>query len=116
MKFIAETGLFLDAEQNNVLWDIVDAGNPESVPAEDFGVVIERRYDFAETHIHAVLDIPFVDREKIAERNFRVVLDCVNASGSRILPRLLHSLGVQDIIELHCDASGIFPALSGACS
>ncbi len=108
MKFIAETGLFLDAEENKVLWDIVDTTEPESVPAVDFGEVTDGR-DCAEQHIQAVLDIPFIDRANIAERNFRIILDCVNASGSRILPRLLHSLGIVEIIELHCDGSGIFP-------
>lgn len=108
MKFIAETGLFLDAEENKTLWDIVDSVSPESVSAEDFGEMIDGR-DYMEQHIQAVLGIPFVDREKIAKRNFRIALDCVNASGSRILPRLVHSLGVQNIIELHSDASGIFP-------
>ncbi|HEY3876745.1 MAG TPA: phosphoglucosamine mutase [Candidatus Kapabacteria bacterium] len=114
MKFIAETGFFLDAAENKALWQIVD-GRPSILLEKDvgispieFGEITDGR-DYAEQHIQAVLDIPFVDRGKIAQRNFRVVLDCVNASGSRILPRLLHSLGVQDIIELHCDASGIFP-------
>jgi phosphomannomutase len=108
MKFIAETGLFLDAEQNKVLWNIVDSGETQSVSPEDYGEVMDGR-DFVEQHIQAVLDIPFVDRGKIAERNFRVVLDCVNASGSFIHPRLLHSLGVAEVIELYCDGSGIFP-------
>jgi phosphomannomutase len=108
MKFIAETGLFLDADENKVLWDIVDTGQFEAVPAIEFGEITDGR-DLVEQHIQAVMDIPFVDRAKIAERNFRIVLDCVNASGSRILPRLLHSLGVANVIELHCDASGIFP-------
>lgn len=108
MKFISQAGLFLDAEENKVLWDIVDSGETQSVPAEDYGEVIDGR-DFVEEHIRAVLSIPFVLREKIAERNFRVVLDCVNASGSFIHPRLLHSLGVAEVIELHCDGSGIFP-------
>jgi phosphomannomutase len=108
MKFIAQTGLFLDAEENRTLWDIVDSGDPQPVPAIDFGEVIDGR-DAVEQHIQAVMSIPFVDRDKIAARNFRVVLDCVNASGSFIHPRLLHSLGVADVIELHCDGSGIFP-------
>src|SRR5581483_3171860 len=84
MKFIAETGLFLDAEENKTLWNIVDSTRPESVPAADFGEVIDGR-DYAAQHIQAVLDIPFVDPGKIAERNFRIALDTVNASGSNIL-------------------------------
>lgn len=108
MKFISQAGLFLDAEENKVLWDIVDSGETQSVPTEEYGEVIDGR-DFVEQHIQAVLDIPFVNRASIAERDFRVVLDSVNASGSFIHPRLLHALGVADVIELHCDGSGIFP-------
>jgi phosphomannomutase len=115
MKFIAQTGLFLDAEENRTMWDIVDSPPPDpllekegEISPIEFGDVIDGR-DRVDSHIEAVLNIPFVDREKIAKRNFRVVLDCVNASGSRIHPRLLHSLGVADVIELYCDASGIFP-------
>ncbi len=108
MKFVAQTGLFLDAEENRTLWDIVDTGKPQPVPVVEFGDILDAR-DLVDDHIQAVLDIPFVDREKIASRNFRVVLDCVNASGSLIHPRLLHSLGVADVVELSCDASGIFP-------
>ena len=108
MKFLQTTGLFFDAEENRVLWDIIDSGSPQPVSAENFGDVIDGR-DFIDSHLQAVLDIPFIDREKIAQRNFRIVLDAVNASGSRVLPRLLHSLGVADIIPLHCDASGVFP-------
>ncbi|HET6400562.1 MAG TPA: phosphoglucosamine mutase [Candidatus Kapabacteria bacterium] len=117
MKFIAETGFFLDADENKVLWDIVDTGQPPPNPRLEksggispieFGEVTDGR-DFVEQHIQAVLGIPFIDRDKISERSFRIVLDCVNASGSRVLPRLLHSLGVADVIELHCDGSGIFP-------
>lgn len=117
MKFLAQTGLFLDAEENKALWDIVDTPPPsplllseegEHIAPIEFGDVIDGR-DRVEDHIQAVLSIPFVDREKIAKRNFRVALDCVNASGSLIHPRLLHSLGVADVIELYCDASGIFP-------
>jgi phosphomannomutase len=108
MKFIQTTGLFLDAEENRVLWDIVDSTASHSVPVEDFGEIIDGR-DRIEDHLQAVLGMEFVQREAIAQRNFRIVVDAVNASGSRVIPRLLHSLGVADVIPLHCDASGIFP-------
>ncbi len=108
MKFIAGTGLFLDADENKRLWDIYDSSSAQPVIAEEFGDVIDGR-NFIDEHLQAVLDIPFVKRERIAKKSFRVVLDAVNASGSVIQPRLLRSLGVTDIIELHCDASGIFP-------
>lgn len=108
MKFIAQTGLFLDADENAKLWEIVDSESPQSAAPGEAGEIIDGR-DFIDEHIQAVLDIPYVDREKIARRHFRVVLDCVNASGSFIQPRLLQALGVADVIEFACDGSGIFP-------
>ena len=108
MKFVAEMGLFLDADENKRLWEIYDSSSAQPVIAEEFGEVRDSR-NFIDEHLQAVIEIPSVNRDAIANRAFRVVLDAVNASGSRVQPRLLHSLGVSDVIELHCDASGIFP-------
>jgi phosphomannomutase len=43
----------------------------------------------------------------IRKRKFKVVLDCVNSSGSFIVPKLLKKLGCE-VIEISCDGSGIF--------
>src|SRR5438046_685255 len=58
MKFIAQTGLFLDAEQNKALWDILDTGSPQPVSPMDFGDIVDGR-GFLEEHIEAVRNIPF---------------------------------------------------------
>lgn len=106
MKFIASSGLFLDKEQNESLWEIIDSNS--SVPSETKGSITLRE-DIAEKHIKSILAIPFLDVEKIKERNFKVVLDTVNASGSFIHPKLLAALGVTDVIGVATDGSGIFP-------
>lgn len=108
MKFIAGTGLFLDAEENQVLWKILDEGTAVTVENTRFGTVLDG-ISVIDRHIQSVLEIPFIDRAKIAARKFRVVLDAVNASGSVIHPRLLHALGVREVIEYACDGSGVFP-------
>src|SRR5437763_7977740 len=108
MKFIAETGLFMDADENRRLWEFVDAGKSEIATVEAFGTLTDAR-NYSETHIEAVRAIPYVDRDAIAKRNFKIVLDAVNASGSFIHQRLLHALGVADVIALSCDGSGVFP-------
>jgi phosphomannomutase len=57
-----------------------------------------------------VLKIPYIDRETIWKRKFKVVLDCINGSGGVILPRLLRTLGCE-VIEVNCDVSGVFARL-----
>ncbi len=106
MKFIASSGLFLDKEQNESLWEIIDSNSPRE---SDTTGSITVREDIAEKHIASILAIPFLDVEKIRSRNFKIVLDTVNASGSFIHPKLLAALGVTNVIGIATDGSGIFP-------
>jgi len=108
MKFIASTGLFLDAEENQKLWSIVDCDVRNTAAQQSFGSIREGE-STVRAHIDAVLSNKYVDRASIAKRKFRVVLDAVNASGSRVHPELLRALGVAEVIEIACDGSGIFP-------
>lgn len=106
MKFIAASGLFLDKEQNESLWEIIDSNAPKE---NDTKGSITIREDIEEKHIKSILAIPFLNLENIRARNFKVVLDTVNASGSFIHPKLLAALGVTNVISVAADGSGIFP-------
>jgi len=108
MKFIAPTGMFLDAEENRKLWELYDADSRQSSEQSVFGTIRDG-HATVQQHIDAVLHNRYVDCEAIAVKKFRVVLDAVNASGSVVQPALLRALGVAEIIEVACDSSGIFP-------
>lgn len=104
MKFINSRGIFLDAGENkNFLKHVKKAKskNPKNVKQ------IEYYPGFDDYHINRVLNISFVKAKKIRKRNFRVVVDCVNASGSFIVPKLLEKLGC-DVIEVGCEGTGVF--------
>ena len=105
LKFFAPTGLFLDAEENARLWKIAD-GTPSFVPWDKQGNH-ESLEAFVNDHIKSVLSIPYVKPEIIRRQKFKVVLDCINASGAVIVPKLLKKLGCK-VIEMNCDLSGIF--------
>lgn len=59
-------------------------------------------------HINEVKNLALVDTEAIAKSDFTVVVDAVNSIGGVIIPQLLRSLGVKNIIELNCEANGHF--------
>lgn len=59
-------------------------------------------------HIELVKKLKLVDCEAIEKADFTVVVDAVNSVGGIIIPQLLKSLGVKNIIELNCEASGKF--------
>jgi phosphomannomutase len=122
LKFISPTGLFLDADENQTFWSIADRHPRKYVPwnkqgnhSADPGLVDE--------HIKNVLALSYLDVDRIRQRRFRVVVDCVNAAGGIIIPKLVRELGCT-VIEMGCDVSGIFSHtpepipenLSGICS
>jgi len=63
---------------------------------------------YEDKHIDMVLNLKLVDIESIKAANFKVVIDCVNSVGGLVLPKLLRKLGVNNIVELNCEANGRF--------
>ncbi|MDE7412527.1 MAG: phosphoglucosamine mutase [Muribaculaceae bacterium] len=59
-------------------------------------------------HIEMVKNLDLVDCEAIAGAGFKVVVDGINSVGGRVIPQLLRSLGVKDIVELNCEPTGKF--------
>lgn len=105
MKFVAASGMFLDADENRDLWGIAGL-TPRYVPWDRLGTITHDD-SWLQKHIDAVLSLTTIDASLIRKRRFRVVLDCVNAAGGLIVPRMLKNLGC-DVIEMNCECSGIF--------
>jgi phosphomannomutase len=105
LKFFASTGLFLDADENKKFWNLAENA-AQYVPWDRQGKFTLDE-SFLDEHIRQVLSIPYIKLEQIRERKFKVVLDCVNAAGGIIVPRLLEKLGCE-IIPIYCDVTGIF--------
>ncbi len=106
LKFFGRTGLFLDALENRDLWAIADRPSRSYAPWDKQGKHTSLE-SFLDDHIKAVLSIPYIQPELIKKRHFKVVLDCVNAAGGIIVPKLLKQLGC-DVVEMNCDVSGVF--------
>lgn len=111
LKFLDKTGVFLNKEQNEKLWDIV-----ENIKYSFSNSIysIKETYDknAIYNHIDSVIQNTVLQnkniQKKIKERQFKIVVDAVNASGSVIVPKLLNQLGCS-VIGLYTDESGLFP-------
>jgi phosphomannomutase len=106
MKFINKRGVFLDAIENRTYLNFVNEGRGEHVPVEKLRQV-EYYPEFSDYHIKKALSISYLNLKKIKKRKFKVVADCVNSSGSEIIPKLLEKLSCR-VYRLDCDSSGIF--------
>ena len=106
LKFINETGVFLDAAENKKLWKYVEM-NPKYAVFNSTGR-IEHNDFFLRDHIRRVLAIKSIDVEAIRKRHFKVVVDCVNAGGAVVVPALLNELGCS-LVKMNCEPTGEFP-------
>lgn len=108
LKLLNAAGEFIsDADGKEVL-DIAENGEFKYAEVNDLGTVTTDD-SYMQKHIDQILALSLVDKEAIAQANFKVVVDAVNSTGGLFVPALLEALGVQTIHKLFCEPDGKFP-------
>jgi phosphomannomutase len=106
-KFYGADGLFLDQAAGAKLRARVESGKRAAVGADEVGTY-EKDESAVKRHVEAVLAIPFLKRNELKARRFRVGLDAVCGAGGELLSTLLGELGC-DVVSFHTEPSGHFP-------
>ncbi|WP_295730690.1 phosphoglucosamine mutase [uncultured Muribaculum sp.] len=107
LKLLNEHGEFLDAAQGKKVLEYAAADDYVFATVENLGHVYTND-TYTRRHIEQVLDLKLVDTHAIRKADFTVAVDAVNSVGGVIIPKLLRALGVNNIIELNCEATGKF--------
>lgn len=107
LKLLNENGEFLNDAQGKEVLRIAENDEYTFADLDSIGhAYTNNTYDAK--HIESVLALDLVDRDAIAKADFTVAVDAVNSVGGVVIPRLLRALGVKNIIELNCEATGKF--------
>lgn len=108
LKLLNSQGEFISDAQGKSILEAAEKEDFSFAEVKSLGkyTLIE---DYIDRHVKHVLGLKLVDREAIAARKFKVVIDCVNSTGGIALPKLLRALGVEDIEEMYCIPDGHFP-------
>ncbi len=126
----ADAGIILTASHNPMQWNALKFLNAkgefisaaegkrvlELAASEDFlfsEVTALGSYRTDETtidkHIEKVLALDLVDVEAIKAANFKVAYDAVCSTGGLVLTKLLNALGVEQVVALNAEPTGLFP-------
>ncbi len=107
LKLLNKDGEFLSDKEGKEVIRIAEA---EEYIFSDVMELGKEYYNgtWALRHIDMVKNLPLVDVEAIAKADFSVVVDGINSIGGAIIPQLLRSLGVKNVIELNCEPTGKF--------
>ncbi len=108
LKFLNSKSEFLAPEEGHAVLDIAASGSINYVSYSELGNVTFDN-DALEYHIGKILELPYINVDRIAACNFKVAVDSVNGAGSESIPQLLMALGVQHIETIHSTPNGLFP-------
>ncbi|MEX0771055.1 MAG: phosphoglucosamine mutase [Balneolaceae bacterium] len=107
LKLLNDESEFLDQEQGREVLELAEKGKFAYKDYDQIGNVTTDQ-ELIAFHIHAILELPYIDQNKIAKSEFTVAVDAVNGAGSLAVPLLLEALGVK-VYKLNCEPTGIFP-------
>lgn len=108
LKLLDGNGEFISDEVGKKILEMAETEDITFSPVKELG-----SYTFDDTwidkHIQKILELPLVDKEAIAKRNFSIAIDAVNSTGGIAVPKLLEALGVKKITKYFCEPNGLFP-------
>lgn len=107
LKLLNSNGEFLNDKEGREVISIAEKEDFKFAEVDDLG---KEYHDDTWTmrHIEMVKNLALVDTEAIEKANFTVAVDAVNSVGGIAIPELLKSLGVKNVVELNCEATGKF--------
>ncbi len=107
LKLLNAKGEFISADEGLLILSIAEKDKFDFAEVHALGKIV--RKDYLEEHLNDILALHLVDVNAIKAATFRIAVDAVNSTGGTYVPALLHKLGVEDVVCIHCEPNGLFP-------
>ncbi|MAR30027.1 MAG: phosphoglucosamine mutase [Candidatus Marinimicrobia bacterium] len=107
LKFIDSDGCFIKSEKYKKLISLVSNETHIQLSPNPNSQLIDYNNEAINKHLNNITNLSLIDIERIKNKEYKVVVDAVNSSTSKILPQLLKQFSC-DITELNCNADGHF--------
>lgn len=106
LKFLNEKGEFISAAAGQKILDHIQLGSIEYSSIENLGHY-KKSVGYIQKHIDMIFELELVDVPFVSERNFRIVVDCINSTGALSVVPLLEQMGCT-VICIHEEMHGRF--------
>lgn len=107
LKLLNHEGEFIDDATGHLVLETAAKEEFEFVSVDKLGTY-STDDSYLKKHIDAILSYPLVDKDAIANQNYKIVVDGINSTGSLFVPQLLKALGVKDVVVINSDITGNF--------
>ncbi len=106
LKLASPAGAFLTPEEGAEFLGTLRAEKPPVYVQDQLGEA-EESPGAADRHLERILALDLIDPAAIAQREFKVVLDCAHGAGGVIAPALLQRLGCE-VVGIELEPHGRF--------
>jgi phosphomannomutase len=107
LKLLNENGEFISAKDGEELLHIAASESFEFAEVKKLGKYYTDD-TYLQKHIDAILQLPLVNQEAIAAKQYYIIVDAVNSTGGIAVPMLLKALGVKKVTLLNGEPTGNF--------
>jgi len=108
LKLLNQKGEFISAAEGEELLKTIEDGDISFKGIDQLGSITTDDTQI-QKHVDKILALELVNVEAIKKAGFTVAFDAVNSTGGISIPVLLKALGVENIIPLFDEPTGIFP-------
>ena len=106
LKLLNDKGEFISGTDGNEVLSLIGGSEIEFATVDKLGNYTQDE-TYMEKHIQAILDLPLVKPDVVKEKQFKVVVDCINSTGLISVPLLLEKLGCE-VITINDELNGQF--------
>lgn len=109
LKLLNHKGEFISADDGKKILDYYQNHQYEFSDIENLGIIREET-NFLQIHIDSILELPYVQKDIIAKKSFKIAFDGINSSGEYAVPALLNALGIpnENILKVQEKMDGWF--------
>ncbi|TYP92707.1 phosphomannomutase [Fodinibius salinus] len=107
LKLLNSKSEFLDAEQGQ---KVITTSKEQTYSYKKFDEIgsVKTDEDALDYHVQKILELPYIDRDLIASKDFSVAIDPVNGTGTIGIPAIFEALGVENIHSINDEPNGLF--------
>ncbi len=106
LKFVNYKGEFISAADGKEILNLIESGEVVYAEVEQLGT-ITKKLGYIQKHIDIIFNIDLVNLNLIREKNFKIVVDCINSTGAISVIPLLEQLGCE-VIAINSEVNGKF--------
>lgn len=106
LKFVNDKGEFISHQDGSDVLQLIEDKAIDYVDVNSLGSY-EQKDGYIQKHIDTIFEMPLVDTDVIKAKGFKIVVDCINSTGSLSVIPMLEQLGCE-VIGLNTEPNGQF--------